>query len=216
MRIIQPHDLPAAARALEDGKLVVVPTSRWYMICADASDAEACGRIFQSKQRPTSKPLALVTPSLTSCEQTFRLTSEARLLAEAFWPGDLALMLPWREPERAARMTAVGSPALVTMAPGVLGGLAALARVPLAATTINVSGNAGPDDPGPAITLDDVREFLSATGLEVALAIDGGTCPAANHMTIVDCFTAKASLIRTGLVHQRALSTALGRDIPAA
>ncbi|MDX6349382.1 MAG: L-threonylcarbamoyladenylate synthase, partial [Streptomyces sp.] len=35
----------------------------------------------------------------------------------------------------------------------------------------------------------------------------------ANHMTIVDCFTPQARLIRTGLVHQRAISAALGRDV---
>ncbi|QUI33030.1 Sua5/YciO/YrdC/YwlC family protein [Streptomyces alfalfae] len=213
MRIVYPSELDTAARAIEAGGLVIVPTNRWYMICADASNADAAGSIFEGKRRPTGKSLAYVTPSLTVCEQHFQLGAEARRLAQQFWPGDLALLLPWRDPDDAARHAAVGSPALTTMAPGFLGELAARAKVPVAATTANISGDAGPDDRGPAVTLDEVHTFLAASGLTVSVVVDGGVCPAANHMTIVDCFTPEAKLVRTGLVHQRAVNAVLGREV---
>ncbi|EKX65937.1 hypothetical protein STRIP9103_03436 [Streptomyces ipomoeae 91-03] len=54
---------------------------------------------------------------------------------------------------------------MVTIAPGILGDLASAVKVPLAVTTANISGDAGPDDPGPAITLDQVHAFLVAFGL---------------------------------------------------
>lgn len=215
MRIVRPSELDSAARAIEAGELVIVPTARWYMICADASNADASGSIFTGKRRPSGKSLAYVAPSLAVCEQHFQLGAEARKLAEMFWPGDLALLLPWRNPEDAARHAAVGSPALATIAPGVLGELAARAKVPIAATTANISGDAGPDDLGPAVTLEEVHAFLAASGLTVSTIVDGGVCPAANHMTIVDCFTSEAKLVRTGLVHQRAVTAALGREVRA-
>ncbi|MEU4347166.1 Sua5/YciO/YrdC/YwlC family protein [Streptomyces sp. NPDC023838] len=213
MRTIHPGELDTAARAIEAGELVIVPTNRWYMICADASNADASGSIFKGKRRPSGKSLAYVVPSLAVCEQRFQLGAEAWKLAQQFWPGDLALLLPWRDPDDAARHSAVGSPALTTMAPGVLGELAARAKVPVAATTANISGDAGPDDRGPAVTLAEVHAFLAASGLAVSVIVDGGVCPAANHMTIVDCFTPEAKLVRTGLVHQRAVTAALGREV---
>lgn len=202
-----------AARAIEAGELVIVPTNRWYMICADAGNPDACGRVFEGKKRPSGKSLAFVLPSLEACEEHFQLTAEAKRLADTFWPGDLALLLPWRDSAEAAKYAAVGSPALTTYDSGLLGKLASISGVPIAATTVNISGDGGPDDPGPAITLDEVNHFLATTGVTVSVIVDGGVCPAANHMTIVDCFTPQARLIRTGLVHQRAVSAALGRDV---
>jgi L-threonylcarbamoyladenylate synthase len=55
--------------------------------------------------------------------------------------------------------------------------------------------------------------FLAASGINVAAVIDAGICPAANHMTVVDCFTDGAKLVRTGLVHQRAVVAALKWEI---
>ncbi|MEU1535253.1 L-threonylcarbamoyladenylate synthase [Streptomyces fagopyri] len=216
MRVIGPEDLEVAAQAIEDGGLVVVPTRRWYMVCADASNARACDDIITGKRRPSGKPLAYVATSTASCEERFILSPEAGRLAAAFWPGDLALLLPWKNPEDTAQFAAVGSPALVTIAPGILGDLASTVKVPLAATTANISGDAGPNDPGPAITLDQVHAFLAVSGLEPDFIVDGGVCPAVNHLTIVDCFTPEARLVRTGLIHQRAISAALDTEIRTA
>ncbi|NVI89329.1 L-threonylcarbamoyladenylate synthase [Actinomadura sp. BRA 177] len=213
MRIVNPERLDAAVRAIESGELVVVPTSRWYMVCAAANNDDLCRKIFSGKRRPNSKPLVYVAPSLASCGERFALTGEARSLAEAFWPGDLALLLPWRAPEDAAAHRAVGSPALVTVAPGILGEFARRARIPIAATTANISGDADPGDRGPAITAQEVADFAVSVGLPISVTVDGGICPAANHMTIVDCFVPEARLVRTGLVHQRALNAALNRPI---
>ena len=74
-----------------------------------------------------------------------------------------------------------------------------------------ISGDAGPSDRGPAISVAEVKEFLTEAGLSVSVVIDGGVCPAANHMTIVDCSSEKATMVRAGVVHERAIEAALGR-----
>ncbi|MYV52341.1 Sua5/YciO/YrdC/YwlC family protein [Streptomyces sp. SID3212] len=213
MRSISLDQLNEAARAVEEGGLVIVPTRRWYMICADATNEAACRSIFDAKQRPLTKSLVLVSPSAEHCERHFVVHHEARKLMEAFWPGDLALLLPWRDEQTSARYTAVGAPALVTRSSDALGRLAAAAAVPVAATTVNVSGDAHVDAPGPSITIDEVQDFLKLTDVPVSVVLDGGVCPVANHLAIVDCVTPEARLVRVGLVHQRALSAALGREL---
>ncbi|MFI5642758.1 L-threonylcarbamoyladenylate synthase [Streptomyces goshikiensis] len=213
MQVIASTDIDTAAAAIEAGRLVVVPTARWYMICADAATPDACKAILEGKQRPKNKPLALVVPDQGRARDLLHFSPDAERLAAAFWPGDLALFLPWRGPADANRYTVVGSPALTTHAPGPLGALARAVPGLLAATTVNVSGDAGPDDRGPAITLAEVEGFLTESGLD-AIVMDGGVCPAANHLTIVDCASDQTHLVRAGLVHPRALASILGRVLP--
>jgi L-threonylcarbamoyladenylate synthase len=211
MRPIPEHEIRTAAQAVEAGNLVVIPTQRWYMICADATNTTACHRIFDAKHRPRSKSLVLITPSTSHCREMFTVNDDAQRLMDAFWPGDLALRLPWRDEQTAHQHEPVGTPALVTHAPGPLGHLAQSANVPIAATTVNISGDASLDAPGPAITTTEVNDFLNLTGIAVSVILDGGICPAANHLTIVDCSATDARLDRPGLVHERAIAAALAR-----
>ncbi|SHN52735.1 tRNA threonylcarbamoyl adenosine modification protein, Sua5/YciO/YrdC/YwlC family [Geodermatophilus obscurus] len=209
MEVIAAEDLPRAAAALQAGGVVVVPTARWYMMCADASNAGACSRLFVSKARAATKPLAYVLPRARLAEDEFVLSASARRLAAAFWPGNLALVLPWRDTSRGQRLSSVGTPhALVTSDPGVLGELAAVAAVPLAATTVNVSTVDG-SSPGPAITTGEVQRFTERTGLTIDFCVEGGITPVNNHLTIVDCTTDRPVLVRTGVVHERAVAAAL-------
>jgi len=213
MHTVSQADISAAADALRAGQLVILPTRRWYMICADAASHKACQRIFDGKRRPADKSLVLIGSREKDYAQMFTFTDAARTLADAFWPGDLALRLPWRDPADEARYPFVGSPALVTREDGVLGQMAAAAGIPLAATSANISGDGGPGDRGPSVSLADVEAFLAESRLDVALTLDGGICPADNHMTIVDCSDEEPVLARPGLIHRRALAAALGRDI---
>jgi L-threonylcarbamoyladenylate synthase len=214
LKVIQPDQIQHAAQAIEAGELVIVPTRRWYMICGDARNPAVCQRIYAGKRRPTTKALALVTPSQNVTHELFAINSHAERLIKAFWPGDLALILPWRDAATGQRHAAVGVPnALVVQEAGVLGDLARLVQVPLAVTSANISGDAGSSDPGPAITLDEVQEFVVEGNLDVALCVDGGICPAAHHLTIVECSNGRARLVRPGLVHERSIEAAL-RSLP--
>jgi L-threonylcarbamoyladenylate synthase len=209
MRIVTPNDLDLAARAIEAGELVVVPTQRWYMLCCDASNPDACARIFTTKRRPPDKSLLFVAQSSDAVRQRFHVSKEAELLAAAFWPGDLALLLPWRDSAEGERHQAVGAPeALVTIAPGTLGELAALTAVPIAATSANVSGTEGT---GPSITLEEVLDFVASTEADLPIVVDGGVCPIANHLTIVRCTADDTEMVREGVVHPRAVTVVLGR-----
>ncbi|GIJ30800.1 hypothetical protein Vqi01_59620 [Micromonospora qiuiae] len=208
MKLILPDELPLAIEALEAGELVVVPTRRWYMICANARDHDACESIYAGKSRPRSKSLAYILPSLVAADELFVMTPAAIQLASAFWPGDLAMILRWRNSEHAQQHQSVGVPnALVTLDSGTLGQLARKSRVPIAATTANRS------DPtntlGPAITAAEVESFVSESQTSVAYCIDGGISPLANHLTIVDCTETQATITRPGVVHHRAINAAI-------
>lgn len=206
--VLTPKQLPAAARLLALGKVVAVPTPRWYMLCARAADPAATNAVFRAKQRPTAKPLLLLLGSRATAEAQFDLSVDARLLAEALWPGDLALRLPWKPDVET--VAAVGSPALVGCPDGILRHLVALAGEPLAATVCSISAAAAGETDHPALTAAQVAAFDQSTGAGIAAVVDGGICPQGRHMTIVDCPAgAAARLEREGTVHARAVEAAL-------
>jgi L-threonylcarbamoyladenylate synthase len=210
MNIVPTTEIDSAAHALDEGKLVIVPTERWYMLCADAGNTNACSQIFTAKQRSTTHSLAFIARSLDHVREVFVLNPQAERLAWSFWPGHLALTLPWRDQEVGAQCAAVGAEhALVTCDDGPLGMVASKATVPIAATSVNVSSDASDAVSWPAITIDEVRHFVDRSDLDVAFCLDGGICPAASHLTIVDCIDGNAKLVRAGLVHERAVAAAL-------
>ncbi|MFE6459220.1 L-threonylcarbamoyladenylate synthase [Streptomyces cinereoruber] len=208
MDVLTPDQLPAAARLLAAGQVVAVPTPRWYMLCARAADPAATDTVFRVKQRPTDKPLLLLLDSPAKAGDLFDLSVDARLLAGALWPGDLALRLPWKPDAQA--VSAVGSPALAGCPDGILGRLVALAGEPLAAAVCSISTPAAGEKDHPALTAAQVAAFERTTKAGIAAVVDGGICPHGRHMTIVDCPAgAPARLQREGTVHALAVEAAL-------
>ena len=84
-----------AARILNEGGLVALPTETVYGLGADAESAQAVGKIYQAKQRPANHPLIVhVAPEADLSYWTRDIPQEAHKLIEAFWPGPLTLILP--------------------------------------------------------------------------------------------------------------------------
>lgn len=212
MELLTTSEVARAARIIEGGGLVVVPTARWYMICCDAGNPEACARVYQAKRRPPAKSLLLVLPQTLAATKYFLVDEAAERLMHHLWPGDLALRLRWASDEVGARYAAVGdSVALVGQPAGILGELATECSVHIAATSANISGTPVGSDEGPSISVREVASFAETTSVPIDALIDGGLCPQFLHMTIVNCATPDKSpqIEREGTTHRRAIDTAL-------
>src|SRR5690606_17253479 len=84
-----------AARVLNDGGLVALPTETVYGLGADAESAQAVAKIYQAKQRPANHPLIVhIAPEADLSYWTRDIPTEAQKLMQAFWPGPLTLILP--------------------------------------------------------------------------------------------------------------------------
>ena len=92
-----PGDAIGVARAAElvaAGELVAFPTDTVYGIGCLAGDDAALGRLFAAKRRPLDKAVPWLVASLeVLATRGYRPDERARLLAEAFWPGALTLVL---------------------------------------------------------------------------------------------------------------------------
>lgn len=91
----QIHAIEHAARVLDEGGLVALPTETVYGLGADAESPAAVAGIYRAKQRPSNHPLIVhVAPEADLSYWTRAIPEEAGKLIAAFWPGPLTLILP--------------------------------------------------------------------------------------------------------------------------
>lgn len=88
-----------AATRLRRGGLVAFATETVYGLGALTHDEHAIAAIYRAKRRPATNPLIAHVPrgrdaAWFESSLVARWTDEARRLAEAFWPGPLAFVVP--------------------------------------------------------------------------------------------------------------------------
>lgn len=167
-----------AARILESGGLVAVPTETVYGLAARADDAAAVARIYAAKGRPGFNPLIVHVNGAEQAGQFAVLSDEARSLMARYWPGPLTLVLPCRADAGLAPAVRAGLPTVALRAPAHPVMRALLSRIdfPLAAPSANRSGFISPTTPDHVLASLDGR---------IDLVLDGGACEAGLESTII-------------------------------
>ena len=165
-----PEVIRKAARALARGEIVAFPTETVYGLGANALDARAVAKVFAAKERPRFNPLIVHVPSLAAAETYAVVNDMARMLAEAFWPGPLSLVLAKRPACGIADLVSAGLDTIALRAPAhpVAQALLAEVKLPIAAPSANRSGRISPT------TAAHVEAEL---GERPAMILDGGPCP---------------------------------------
>ena len=182
-----------AARLIEAGQVVAVPTETVYGLAADAANPEAVARIYAAKGRPSFNPLIVHVADLQAAERIGCFPAAARAVAEAFWPGAVTLVVPVREDAGLApAVTAgLGTVALRCPAHPAMQALLAAAGTPLAAPSANASGRISP------VTAEHV---LASLGGRVPLVLDAGRAAQGLESTIVRVDGGGVALLRPGPV----------------
>ena len=195
MRILSIDDgegtvLDEACAVLAAGGLVALPTETVYGLAADATDGSAVARIFEAKGRPRFNPLICHVSDVAMARRYVHFDRHALLLAEAFWPGPLTLVLPAQPDAGIHPLTTAGLDTLAVRAPsGFAHRLIARYDRPLAAPSANISGRISPTRA--AHVAADLAE-------RVDLIVDGGATAIGLESTIVKPFAGGVELLRPG------------------
>ncbi len=178
VRLAGPEGIAEAARILESGGLVAVPTETVYGLAARADSAEAVAKIYAAKGRPDFNPLIVHVAGAAQAERYAEFSPQARALAEAHWPGPLTLVLPRRANAGLAEAVTAGLPTVALRAPAHPAMRALLERLdfPLAAPSANRSGFISPTTPAHVLASLDGR---------IDMVLDGGATSAGVESTIV-------------------------------
>jgi L-threonylcarbamoyladenylate synthase len=197
--------LRAAARVLADGGLVAFPTETVYGLGADATNPAAIARLYQAKGRPSFNPLIAHVGDLAAARQIAAFDAAATVLAEAFWPGPLTLVLPKTPDCPVAELATAGLETIAIRIPAhplareILRGFGR----PVAAPSANLSGHVSPT------TAAHVQSDLAG---RIDLIVDGGPVAIGVESTIVGCFEAPM-LLRPGGVPREEIERVLGRAL---
>jgi len=204
-----PQAIRQAAQALARGDLVAFPTETVYGLGANALDARAVAKVFAAKERPRFNPLIVHVPGLAAAETYAVVNDMARILAEAFWPGPLSLVLAKRPACGIADLVSAGLDTIALRAPAhpVAQALLAEVKLPIAAPSANRSGRISPT------TAAHVEAEL---GDRPAMILDGGPCPLGIESTVVSVVGPKPALLRPGALPREAIELVLGVPLATA
>lgn len=200
-----PSDIARAVAALRSGDLVAFPTETVYGLGADASNDAAVRKVFEVKGRPTDHPLIVHIASASQLGDWAQSVSPAAtLLADAFWPGPLTLLV-----ERSDSVSPVvtgGRPTVGLRVPDHHVALELLREFGggVAAPSANRFGRVSPT------TAAHVRADL---GDDVDVVLDGGPCRVGVESTIVDLTGAHPVVLRAGGVSIDQLEEVLGQRV---
>ena len=192
---------------LRSGGVAAIPTDTVYGLAANGLDESAAARVFEVKGRHERMPLPLLlagVDDLSLC--CIDVPDSVRVLAEAFWPGSLTLVL--RRSDAVPDAVTGGGETVGVRVPDhpVPREIARRLGAPITGTSANRSGLP------PATTAAEVREQI---GDRVDYVLEGGSVRSGVPSTVLDLTRSEPSIVRPGAVSTEAIAEALGTNVSA-
>lgn len=198
MRTYSKEEINAVADALQNHKIIALPTDTVYGVGVMYGDLNDLQRLKNAKHRPETKPIPMMVSSIEHMELVAVVDERVKKIAEQFLPGALTLVLKVKDNVPKEYTNGLDTIAIrIPDEPFILRVIDEL-NTPLLVTSANQSGAKT------ALTSDDVLEQLPD--------IDGlvlGKCRALQASTIVDCTQGNLKILRPGPITLEQLEACL-------
>lgn len=195
--------IPEIIAHLRADGAIAYPTETVYGFGGLLTEA-ALARVATLKARDENKPFLLLISNAAQSAQ-LEWTEVARKLAQAFWPGPLTLAMRATSGEFPARVLSPHGTVAVRETPHPeLRTLLDVLGEPITSSSANLPRQA------PAGSADEVARVLEELDAADVLLLDGGTLPAAQPSTLVDCSSDPARVVRIGSISVDQLRAVVG------
>lgn len=194
-----------AGKLIAAGELVAFPTETVYGLGGDALRPEAAGKIYAAKGRPSDNPLIVHVADYADLERVAKVVpKQAKLLADAFWPGPLTMIV--EKGETVPYATTGGLDTVAVRMPNHPVALELIRKSGclIAAPSANTSGRPSPTE---AI---HVKEDLDG---KIAMILDGGAVGIGIESTIIDLTEEIPMVLRPGYITPKMLSEVLQQEV---
>ena len=203
-KLLQPNSegIDTAARLLQDGQLVAIPTETVYGLAADALDGDAVASIFAAKERPMDNPLIVHIGDIKDwAPLVTHIPEDAKKLADTYWPGPLTMILP--AADCIPKETTGGLSTVAVRFPSHPVAQAVILRsgCPLAAPSANRSGSPSPTNA--SRVMEDMQGRIPAI-------LDGGSCDFGVESTVLDLCHTPPRLLRPGGITPEMIEEVVG------
>ena len=178
-------------QSLDDGNIIAVPTDTVYGLIADAYNEKAVNKIFKTKLRPKKLPLIIFVSSIEEAKKIGHFSKYDELLAKAFWPGDLTLIV-----KRKSNKIFYGHKSSTTVGIRIPNHKALLnllieTKKPLASTSANSHKEKAPKN---------IKELDIISNKEITYALVSNHKIAGSESTIVSLINDKINILRSGRI----------------
>lgn len=195
--------LSLAGKLLKNGEIVGIPTETVYGLAANALDGSAVEKIFKAKGRPMDNPLIVHISDISQVDSLVSVFPEkAKLLAKAFWPGALTIIMPCSENVPKQVTAGLSTVAIRFPSHKTARDIINYAGVPLAAPSANLSGSPSPTT---------AQHVLNDLDGRISLIIDGGESNVGLESTVITVAGDKPVLLRPGGITVEQLEAVIGK-----
>ncbi|ARV16092.1 L-threonylcarbamoyladenylate synthase [Polaribacter sp. SA4-12] len=195
-------DIQKAITLLTNEELVAIPTETVYGLAGNIFSEKAIKSIFSTKKRPFFNPLIVHIPSIDSLKDiVIHVPEKAKLLAAAFWPGSMTLVL--KKSDKIPDIITAGKDTVAVRVPNHPVTLELLRQLPfpLAAPSANPFGSISPTKP------EHVERYFKN---DIQQVLDGGSCTNGIESTIIGFENEEPIIYRLGALALEDIEAVVG------
>lgn len=196
-------DIKKAISLLENEELVAIPTETVYGLAGNIFSEKAIKSIFLTKKRPFFNPLIVHISSIDKLDKIVtHIPEKAKLLADAFWPGSMTLVL--KKNAKIPDIITAGKDTVAVRIPNHPVTLNLLNQLPfpLAAPSANPFGSISPTKP------THVENYFKN---ELKMVLDGGACKNGIESTIIGFEEEEPIIYRLGALALEDIKAVIGK-----
>ena len=194
--------LKEAGAIIKSGGLVAFPTETVYGLGGDGLNPDSSRKIYTAKGRPSDNPLIIHISNWEALGEIVKeIPEKAELLAQAFWPGPLTLVL--KKADKVPKETTGGLDTVAVRMPDDKVALAFIEAAGgyIAAPSANTSGR-----PSPTLAKYVYQDLQG----KIELILDGGQVCIGLESTIVDLTEETPMILRPGYITKEMLEEVIG------
>lgn len=195
-------DIEKAVELLNNEELVAIPTETVYGLAGNIFSEKAVKAIFETKERPFFNPLIVHIPSIEYLDTIVEAIPEkAKLLAEAFWPGPITLVL--KKKSIIPDLITGGKDTVAVRIPNHPLTIDLLSKLdfPLAAPSANPFNRISPTK------AEHVESYFKD---KIKMVLDGGACKSGIESTIIGFENGEPIIYRLGSIPIEAIEAVVG------
>ena len=195
-------DISKAIALLTNEQLVAIPTETVYGLAGNIYSQKAINSIFETKKRPFFNPLIVHIHSADALSNIVEtVPKKAQLLAAAFWPGPITLVL--KKKAIIPDLITAGKDTVAVRVPNHPTTLELLRQLPfpLAAPSANPFSSISPT------TAKHVEDYFKD---HITMVLDGGACKSGIESTIIGFENEEPVIYRLGSTSIEAIEEIVG------